>query len=102
MKNFPNKFKEDLEYISTYNPSELMEVKNEIPLIHKLFINKKIDVESIIAIDKFFPFIDRHDENVKLPIVWPDHIDMLKNYRPFFQPKVSDIQKDVMKSILLG
>ena len=102
MKNFPNKFKEDLEYISTYNPSELMEVKNEIPLIHKLFINKKIDVESIIAIDKFFPFTDRHDENVKLPIVWPDHIDMLKNYRPFFQPKVSDIQKDVMKSILLG
>ena len=103
MKAFPTKFKEDLEYISTFNPAELMAANsNEIPQIHKLFINKKIDAETIIAVDKFFPFIDSHDKEVKLPIVWPDHIAMLKNYRPFFQPKVSDIQKDVMKSILLG
>lgn len=102
MKSFPKKFEEDLEYLSTYKPSELMEVTNDIPVIHKLCINKKVDAKTLIAMDKFFPFIDKHYEEVKVPIVFPDHIEMLRNYRPFFINKVTDIHKDIMKNVLLG
>ena len=102
MKKFPSKFKEDLEYLSTYNPSELMEVTNDIPVIHKLCINKKIDAETLISMDKFYPFIDSHYEKVKVPIVFPDHIEMIRNYRPFFVKKVTDIHKEIMKNALIG
>ena len=100
LKNFPNKFKEDLQYISQYNPADLM-ATNDIPLIHKLCMENKVSMETLIAMDKFFPFIDRHDEEVKVPFAWPDHIAMLKNYRPFFVEHVTEIHKDVMKKELL-
>ena len=102
MKNFPQKFEEDLQYLSTYKPAELMAVANDIPVIHKLCINKKVDVETLIAMDHFFPFIDKHYEEVKVPIVFPDHIELLRNYRPFFVKKITDIHKDIMKNVLLG
>ena len=79
-----------------------MEVDKDIPLIHKLAINKKIDVETLITMDQFFPFIDKHDLEVKISIVWPDHITMLKNYRPFWKKYVKDIYKDIMKNALLN
>ena len=102
LKNFPNRFREDLEYISHINPKELMSVNNDIPKIHKLCIANTITIETLITMDKFFPFIDKHSEEVKVPIVFPDHITKLKKYRPFFENRVTDIHKDTMKSILMG
>lgn len=102
LKQFPLKFKDDLEYISQYNPAELMAVNGDIPLIHKLCINKKIDLETLIAMDKFFGFIDKHATEVQVPFVFPDHIEKLKNYRPFFSSKVTDIHKDIMKNVLMA
>ena len=101
IKNFPTKFREDLQYLSQHNPADLM-ATNDIPLIHKLCMEKKVSMETLIAMDKFFPFIDRHDEEVKVPFAWPDHIAMLKNYRPFFVKHVTEIHKDVMKEELLN
>lgn len=100
LKTFPNKFKDDLEYISTYDPSELMKVDG-IPLIHELCINKKVSKETLIAMDVFFPFIDKHANEVKVPFVFPDYIDMMKNYRPFFAKKITDFHKDIMKNVLI-
>lgn len=102
LKNFPTTFAEELEYLSQYNPAELMAVNNDIPLIHKLCMEKKVSMETLIAMDKFFGFIDNHEAEVKIPFAWPDHIAALKNYRPFFAKRVTDIHKDVMKNALLG
>ena len=101
IKNFPKSFKEDLEYISQHNPKELMDIR-DIPLIHKMCINKKVSAETLITMDKFFPFIDKHKAEVKVSIVFPDHITMLLKYRPFFEKNVTDIHKDIMKSVLIG
>lgn len=102
IKNFPKRFKEDMELISQYDPSELMSVGNNIPLIHKLVIDKKVLVETIITIDNFWSFIDKHEEEVKVPFLFPDHIAMVKNYRPFFNQHVTPIHKDIMKNALIG
>lgn len=101
LKNFPVKFKEDLEFLSTYSPSDLMSVK-DIPTIHKLCLDKTIDVETVIAMDKFFPFIDKHAEEVSVPFVFPTYIEMVKNYRPFFTTRVSEMHKETMKSVFLN
>jgi hypothetical protein len=80
-----------------------MQVGNDIPLIHKLAIDKKVSIETLILMDKFFPFIDKHEKEVKVPFVFPDHITLLKKYRPFVLNKLEnlDIYKDNMKKILM-
>ena len=102
MKNFVTLFKEDMYLLKEYNPVELMEVGNDIPTIHQLAISKKINLETLITMDQFFPFIDEHSEKVKVPFVFPDHIKLLQNYRTFFKHRVTDIHKDIMKNVLLG
>ena len=101
LKNFPNTFREELQYLSQHKPADLM-ATNDIPLIHRLCMEKKVSMETLIAMDKFFPFIDKHNDEVNVPFAWPDHIAMLKNYRPFFVEHVTEIHKDVMKDELLG
>lgn len=100
LKNFATTFKEDLYVVKQYEPSELMKVGKDIPKIHQLAINNKISIETLIAMDQFFPFIDKHSEEVSIPFVFPDHISLLQNYRTFFKHKVTEIHKDVMKEIL--
>lgn len=102
LKNFPTKFKEDLDYLSMHKPSELMANNGDIPLIHKLCINKKVDIETLIAMDSFFPFIDKHFKEVQVPFVFPEHIQLLQKYRPFFAKHVTELHKDIMKEALLG
>ena len=100
--NFPTKFGEDLQTISNYELPELMKCENDIPEIHKLAINGKIEIETLIAMDKFYPFIDKHKEKCKVPFVFPDHITKLVKYRPFFVTNVTDFHKDIMKDVLLN
>lgn len=102
IKNFPKVFGEDLEYLGQYNPPELVRVENDIPLIHKLAINGKVSIETVIAMDHFFPFIDNHAEKVNVSIMWPDHIMKLQKYRPFFVKHVGELQKDTMRSVFLN
>ena len=88
LKKFPSKFKQDIEVLAIeYNPADLVYVKNNhtIPLIHDLVIKKVINLETLILIDSFYPFIDDHDKLIDIPIMWPQHIKKLKNYRPFLK-----------------
>ena len=48
-------------------------------------IKKVINLETLILIDSFYPFIDDHDKLINIPIMWPQHIKKLKNYRPFLK-----------------
>ena len=102
LKNFGSVFKEDMFLLKQYNPSDLISVGSDIPTIHQLAISKKINLETLITMDQFFPFIDKHAEEVKVPFVFPDHIKLLQNYRTFFKHKVTDIHKDIMKDVLFG
>lgn len=101
MKNFITFFKDDMELIAQYNPKDLMNTK-DTPLIHKLAIDKKINIETIIVMDHFYSFIDKHKEEVNVPFVFPEHIELLINYRPFIQNKITDIHKEVMRQALIS
>ena len=102
LRLFPKTFKSDLEFISMHNPVDLMKTGNDIPLIHQMAINKKICLETIITMDYFFPFVDKHEKEVSIPFVFPEHIKRIKKYRPFLINKISDVHKDIMKSVLLN
>jgi len=88
LKNFPSKFKQDVEMLaSEYKPAELVYVKNDhtIPLIHDLAIKNLINVETLLLIDSFYPFVDNHYNLIKIPVMWPQYIQKIKKYRPFLK-----------------
>lgn len=102
IKNFSTKFREDLEYLSTYHLPDLIKVENDIPLIHKLALDGSITIETVIAMDNFYPFIDKHAKECKVPFVFPDYIMKLIKYKPFFASNLTEFHKDIMKDVLLN
>lgn len=104
-KNFPTKFKQDLEFIKLNGPSNMLKVEpNQIPLIHKHVIDTTLSMESIIMLDSLFPFIDNHRDTVTVPFVWPDYIKKVTKYRPFVKKKLNESLiniTDVARNVLL-
>ena len=104
-KNFPIKFEQDMHFVKLNGPSEMISCnENNIPSIHKNVINKNLSIESIIVLDKIFPFIDKHKEVVKVPFVWPDYITKVKKYKPFVEKKLQENFiniVDVARNVLL-
>lgn len=104
-KNFPTKFKEDLEFIKLNGPYNMLEAtKDKIPEIHKYCINNTLSLETICILDDIFPYIERHDHIVQVPFVWPDYINKVSNYKPFVKKKLQDNLiniVDIARNVLL-
>ena len=90
-RNFPIKFQEHLYYLQINGPAEMIKaVPDKIPHIHNSCINGSISLETICVLDDIFPFLEAHEQVVKVPFVWPDHINKIKKYKPFVKKKVQD------------
>ena len=103
-KNLPTKFKEDLQYIKMIGPGSAIKYDRDIPIIHEKVINNTISKESVILLDSLFPFIDKHDKEIDIGFVWPEHIQSLKKYRPFVLKKTEtnyNIFTETAKEVLL-
>lgn len=87
---FHSKFKEDMEHIKMHGPANAMRVAYDIPDIHRMVLSGLISIESIIVLDMMFPFIDDHKLQVKVPVVFPQHITKCEKYRPFVKQKVQE------------
>mgnify|MGYP001200126512 CR=1 FL=1 len=104
LRRMPSLFKEDLMYIKEQGPKKMMAIYlDKIPEIHNAVIKKDINIESIILLDKIYPFIEKHEQAIQLPFVWPEHIKKVKKYRPFVLSKLEykyyeDIARDVLIS----
>lgn len=101
---FPIKFKEDLQFIELNGPSAMIACEaDKIPLIHRSCINGTISLETICVLDDIFPYLEKHEQTVTVPFVWPDHIKKIKKYKPFVKKKLQfnfinivDIARDVL------
>tara|TARA_X000001316_G_C922335_1_gene37468 strand:+ start:5254 stop:5841 length:588 start_codon:yes stop_codon:yes gene_type:complete len=90
-RNFPIKFQEQLYYLQINGPAEMIKaVPDKIPHIHNSCINGSVSLETICVLDDIFPFLETHEQVVKVPFVWPDHINKIKKYKPFVKKKVQD------------
>ena len=104
-KNFPSKFEQDMHFVKLNGPSKMIFCDGSgIPTIHKNVISKNISLESIIVLDMIFPFLNKHEEKVKVPFVWPEYIEKINNYRPFVKKKLQNNFiniVDVARNVLL-
>lgn len=84
---FPKRFKEDLEAISMRGASNVMAVNEDIPIIHKMTMDGTISLETLCVLDKIYPFLEKHEEQVAVPFAFPEHIKKAKKYKPFISQK---------------
>ena len=84
-------------------PGKMVAVKpNSIPLIHDRLMDDTISIESVIVLDSLFPFLNKHEKEVTLEIVWPEHIQAIQKYKPFVLEKIdTEFYKSIAKEILL-
>ena len=103
-KNITSIFKQDLERIKQEGPAKVMQVTQSYPKIYDMYIKKDITLETLVILNRIFPFVDKHVEQVQVPFVFPDIVKKIKNYEQFAINKIGERHEllvDVARSVLL-
>ena len=103
-KNITSIFKQDLERIQQEGPAKVMQVTQSYPKIYDMYIKKDITLETLVILNRIFPFVDKHVEQVQVPFVFPDIVKKIKNYEQFAINKIGERHEllvDVARSVLL-
>lgn len=85
ISNLPQIFKTDLEFLKNEGMADCLKIvsSSEIPKIHTHTISGNINIESVVILDTLLPFIDKHQNEVKVPFLFPQHITKVTKYKPF-------------------
>ena len=69
--------------------------KNNHPYIIKAFLRKEITLETLVILEKIYPFLENFDANIQDEVMWPDISRLIKKYKPFLK-----YDKDKFSTIL--
>ena len=71
------------------------------PRIFKLYLSKKICVETFVVFEKILGFMRTMDKSIKEHFIWPEHSKKIRKYMPFV--KFNETQcKLIMKEVFLN
>lgn len=59
--------------------------RNNHPYIIKCFLRKVISLETLVILDKLYPYLVKFDAGVDDNIMWPDISRMIRKYKPFLK-----------------
>ena len=98
-------FEQDLliakEKLRTANPAELWEpVAGGHPEILKLYLGKKISIETLVASNVVLNYLPKWDREIKDSIIWPDVSKSIRKYSPFIHMNKMDLTKIIKKVFL--
>ena len=98
-------FEQDLliakEKLRTANPAELWEpVAGGHPEILKLYLGKKISIETLVASNVVLNYLPKWDREIKDSIIWPDVSKSICKYSPFIHMNKIDMTKIIKKVFL--
>jgi len=89
-------FEEDLKKCLTKLDDNVIITDNQHPFMLKLFLRKKISIETLIILNDLIGFFSHWNKHLKDDIIWKDIHLLCVKYRPFLQ-----YDKVKMKSIAL-
>jgi hypothetical protein len=69
------------------------------PILLKLYLRRKIMLETLVILDKFFNFFTAWDKEIKERIIWPEVSKKCKKYRPFVETFIDKTKFRHLKSI---
>jgi hypothetical protein len=105
IQSFSYMFEQDLliakDKLRTGNPAELWEsVSGAHPEILKLYLGKKISIETLIGSNIVLNYLPKWDREIKDSIIWPDVSKSIRNYSPFINMNKKDLTKIIKKVFL--
>ena len=62
---------------------DVFENSNQHPIILKLYLNKKVSIETLVILNKLNNFADKLDLLLSSDLIWPDTSRIIKKYSPF-------------------
>lgn len=105
IQSFSYMFEQDLliakDKLRTGNPAELWEsVSGAHPEILKLYLGKKISIETLIGSNIVLNYLPKWDREIKDSIIWPDVSKSIRKYSPFINMNKKDLTKIIKKVFL--
>lgn len=76
-------FQSDLECLDDDYNKNIVVAKNDHPKLLKLYLQKKICIETLIILDELSSFAKYWAKNIEETVVWPDVHLKMKKYKPF-------------------
>lgn len=55
------------------------------PYIIRSYLRKDISIETLVILDKVYPFLDNFDIEITDKILWPDISRLIRKYKPFLK-----------------
>ena len=66
-------------------------------------MKSEINLESVVLLDSIYPFVQKHENVVELPFVWPDYVRKVIKYKPFILNKLEyKYYEDIARDILIS
>jgi len=59
--------------------------KSQHPYILKMFLRKSVSLETMVILEKIFPYLEYFDKELDGDILWPDTSRLIKKYKPFLK-----------------
>ena len=59
--------------------------KSQHPYILKMFLRKSVSLETMVILEKIFPYLEYFDKELEGDILWPDTSRLIKKYKPFLK-----------------
>ena len=59
--------------------------KSQHPYILKMFLRKSVSLETMVILEKVFPYLEYFDKELEGDILWPDTSRLIKKYKPFLK-----------------
>ena len=90
-------FEEDLKKLLTNLDDNLIIKDNQHPYLLKLFMGKKISIETVIILNDLVGFFPHWNKRLKDDILWSDISMLCRKYRPFLQYDAKKMSKIALK-----
>jgi hypothetical protein len=85
MESFTYRFKNDIDrIISTNDFKSLFTVEDgQHPKLVKMLLQQQVSLETFIVMNRYIGFMQKFDQEIKDPLIWPDLSRKIKKYAPF-------------------
>jgi len=106
IQSFSYLFEQDLlkikDKMKTANPAEMWEpIKGDHPEVLKMYLGKKISIETLVASNIVLNYLPRWDKEIKDTIVYPDISKHITKYAPFLHVNRKDLI-NILKKVFMN
>ena len=86
---------QDIQNLYSKSATPLISVNGQHPIAIKMYLGKKISLETLVILDKLQGYAIMNDTELKTDIIWNDLKSLIKKYSPFLR-----VNREKFKQVL--